>query len=313
MKQTRVGVVGVGSLGQHHARIYAELEEAELVGVVDIREDRRKEIAERYQCAAFGDFADLIGKVDAISLAVPTESHAAIGASMLEEGIHVLVEKPICSTLEEADQLIAAAEKGSTLLQVGQTERFNPVVSAVLSLVKAPGFFEAHRLGVFVPRSLDIDVVLDLMIHDLDLVLYLVGERVRDIRAVGIPVLTPRVDIANVRLEFESGCVANLTASRVSREKVRKLRMFQAHDYISIDFSGQNVEVFSLQSDGAQKKIIEKSPEVAHAEPLKRELTAFLESIEGQASSLCCTGREGKQALELALKILGQMHTRTEE
>ncbi|HXK60081.1 MAG TPA: Gfo/Idh/MocA family oxidoreductase [Acidobacteriota bacterium] len=304
----KVAVVGVGALGSHHARIYQQLPNLELVGVVDILPDRAQEVAARYGCAAYTDFRCIIGKVDAISLAVPTERHADIGVECLGAGIHVLVEKPIASSLAGAQELVAAAARNGRILQVGQSERFNPALQAVIPFLKRPLFFEAHRLGVFVPRSLDIDVVLDLMIHDLDLVLRLSGSRVREIRAVGIPVLTPRIDIANARLELENGCVANVTASRVSREKVRKFRFFQPHDYVSLDFFQQEVEMYSLIDGPSGKRVEERTLTITKGEPLKLEIEAFLRQVRGESlpgdDFSICTGEQGKEALELALKIL---------
>ncbi|MEE8349286.1 MAG: Gfo/Idh/MocA family oxidoreductase [Acidobacteriota bacterium] len=305
--RAKVAVVGVGALGEHHTRIYAELPEAELVSVVDLDDNRLRALSQRYQCEAFQNFEDIFGSVQAVSLAVPTQQHAQIGVEFLKRGVHVLVEKPIASTLQEADALIQAQKEGDAILQVGHSERFNPAFLAIRERVTQPRFFEAHRLGVFVPRSLDVDVVLDLMIHDLDLILHLVDSPIREIRAVGIPVITPKTDIANARLEFENGCVANVTASRVSREKVRKLRFFQPHEYVSLDFYKQDVEMVSLRNEPQQRSIAAANPEVLPEEPLKLELQAFLSTIkEGPSpsqASVICTGQEGKCALELALEI----------
>lgn len=298
-----VAVVGVGALGEHHARIYAQLADAKLVAVVDSKEERARGIASLYNCKAGTDYREIIGEVEAISLAVPTRDHAAIGQEFLSRGVHVLVEKPISNSLEGAELLIEGRERSRALLQVGHSERFNPAFQAVRPYIAEPQFFEAHRLGVFVPRSLDIDVVLDLMIHDLDLIVQLVKEEVREIRAVGIPVLTNRVDIANARLEFENGCVANVTASRVSNEKIRKLRFFQPHDYISVDFHNQQVAMYSLVDADSKKKIMHRQLEVERNEPLKLELEAFLRKVRGLPAE-GCSGEEGKAALELALQIL---------
>ncbi|MFZ0428444.1 MAG: Gfo/Idh/MocA family oxidoreductase [Acidobacteriota bacterium] len=300
----RVGVVGVGSLGRHHARVLAGLEGVDLVGVADIRPERARAVAAEYGCREWTDYRDLLGEVEAVSLAVPTEEHVAIGVDVLERGLHLLVEKPIAASLEGADRLIEAAGRGSRILHVGHVERFNPVLQAVLPHVRRPQFFEAHRLGVFVPRSLDVDVVLDLMIHDLDLVLWLTGRAVRDIRAVGIPVLTPRVDIANARLELDDGCVANLTASRVSRERVRKLRFFQPHDYVSLDFHGKTLEMYSLEERDGARVILERTPEVTAVEPLEAELRAFVAAVSGGEAPCSCTGEGGREALALALQVV---------
>ncbi|MEJ2078476.1 MAG: Gfo/Idh/MocA family oxidoreductase [Acidobacteriota bacterium] len=302
----RVGVIGVGSLGRHHARILAGLEGVELVGVADSRLERAETVADAHGCEAFGDYRKLLERVEAVTLAVPTEDHVEVGLVALERGIHLLVEKPIASELEGADRLIETAARKSRVLQVGHVERFNPVLQAVLPHLKRPQFFEAHRLGVFVPRSLDVDVVLDLMIHDLDLVLWLTGREIRDIRAVGIPVLTPRVDIANARIEFDDGCVANLTASRVSRERVRKLRFFQAHDYVSLDFHGKTLEMYSLEERDGVREIIERTPDITPVEPLEAELAAFMSEICGGKPSSACSGEAGRAALAVALEVVEQ-------
>ena len=302
MKEVKVGVIGVGSLGQHHARIYSELEGASLVGVADTDKDRADTVGSRLGCRSFTDYSELLEQVEAVSLAVPTEQHAEIGTEILRRSVHVLIEKPIASNLSEADQLLEMSERTQSILQVGHTERFNPVVKSVLPYVTRPQFFEAHRLGVFVARSLDIDVVLDLMIHDLDLVLSLTRQPIGEIRAVGIPVLTPRVDIANVRIEFEDGCVANLTASRVSKERVRKLRFFQPNDYISLDLHKKSVEVFSLVESDGERKIVERKPVLEEGEPLGYELEAFLSAVRGDPSSVSCTGEEGRRSHEAALR-----------
>ncbi len=302
----KTAVVGVGALGGHHARIHAELTEAELVAAVDIRPERAEAMASRFGCQACTDYRDVIGQVDAVSLAVPTSEHARIGSELLRAGVHVLVEKPMAQDLAGADALIDAAAAASAVLQVGHSERFNPAVRAVRPLVRSPRFFEAHRLGVFVPRSLDIDVVLDLMIHDLDLILDWVAAPLAEIRAVGIPILTPRIDIANARLEFEDGCVANVTASRVSSEKVRKLRFFQLHDYVSIDFQARDAQMFSLLEEGDQRRISRRQFQIEPAEPLEGEIRAFLAAVRGEPEGweLACTGQQGKRVLQVALELL---------
>lgn len=304
MKKTRVAVIGVGSLGQYHARNYAELPEAELVAVVDSDGDRAMQIADLCQCQALTDYREVTDQVEAVSVVTPTNLHSSVGSFFLSRGVHVLVEKPITSNLADADALIDAADRRGVVLHVGHSERFNPALSAVRPLITTPQFFEAHRLGVFVPRSLDVDVVLDLMIHDLDMILHLTSSTVSQIHAVGIPVLTPRVDIANARLEFENGCVANLTASRVSKEKIRKLRFFQQNDYISIDFHKQAVEMYSLVPDAPQPRIAERSLRIKRGESLRRELEGFLGVVNGRPEPIACTGAEAKKSLGLALEIL---------
>jgi predicted dehydrogenase len=306
----KVAVVGVGALGSHHARIHAGSPESDLVAVVDNRPDRARETAAAYGCKAITDYREVLGQVEAVSLAVPTELHGEIGSELLSHGIHVLVEKPMAASLQEADRLMQARKSGGAILQVGHSERFNPALAAVAGYVTNPGFFEAHRLGVFVPRSLDIDVVLDLMIHDLDLILRLVPSRVKEIKAVGIPVLTHRIDIANARLEFDNGCVANVTASRVSNEKVRKLRFFQPHDYVSVDFFKQEVEMYSLVESGAGKAIVQRQVEIVRGEPLRLEIEAFLRAVRGGEEGKGippCSPEEGKRVLSLALEILERL------
>ena len=306
----RVGVVGVGVLGSHHTRIYSSLPEVELVGVVDPIRERRQELASRYDCRSWPDHGALLDRVDAVSVAVPTSLHAAVALPFLKRGIHVLVEKPIAEDLESA--LCMVDEAAGTVLHVGHSERFNPAVLAIQPFIKTPRFFEVHRLSVLTPRSLDVDVVLDLMIHDLDLITRMVRSPISEIRAVGIPVLTPRIDIANTRLEFEDGCVANLTSSRVSKQKMRKLRFFQADDYISLDLDRQVAEVSSMVEVSGTRRIVNRSPEVVREEPLKMEIMAFLEEIGSKhgrkpGTRLGCSGGEGARVLELALEILDRM------
>ncbi len=293
---SKIAVIGVGHLGKQHARLYAEL--GHLAGVVDILESRVNEVASLYNTTAYTGYRDLFGKVDAVSLAVPTTHHAVIGVDLLEHGIDVLVEKPIASSREEADALIKAARKNDRILQVGHVERFNPVVRAAREVATRPQFFEIHRLAAFSPRSLDIDVVLDLMIHDIDIVLSLVPAAVREIRAVGIPVLSQKADIANARVEFTDGCVANFTASRVSFEKTRKLRFFQPHDYISVDYASQTGIMISLRMGAVKETKLEPPSE----EPLKLELASFIECVTQRRTPLV-TGEDGLRALDLGMRI----------
>jgi predicted dehydrogenase len=300
VNKVRVGVVGVGALGQHHARIYSQLQETELVGVVDTRPGRADEIAGPLSTAAYQDYTELFGKVDAVSIATPTTLHARIGVDFLNQGIAVLVEKPISHTLEDAQKLIDAAAANGRVLQIGHLERFNPAIQAVRKIVDQPRFFEAHRMGLFSPRSLDIDVILDLMIHDLDIITLLVPEEPIHIDAVGIAILSKRIDIANARLQFPNGCVANVTASRVSMEKIRKLRFFQTRAYVSVDYTRQDVSVYQL--DGSAQ-IVSQKLTPAHREPLELELRSFIEAVQDRGPILC-TGAEGKKTLALALQIL---------
>jgi predicted dehydrogenase len=302
----RAAVVGVGSLGRHHARVYGELEGVELVAVCDVKADRAAEIAAQYGCEALTDHRELIGRVDAASVAVPTVVHAAVGCGLLEAGIACLVEKPIAPSLEEADRIVEAARAGGALLQVGHIERFNPAVAAVRTIAGTPRFIECHRLAAFTPRSLDIDVVMDLMIHDIDVILSLVQAEVIEINAAGIGILTPRVDIANARIEFADGCIANVTASRVSTERVRKLRFFQPNDYISIDYAEQEVAVVSLLPPGPgeeRPQIASRQLEVERGEPLKAELSSFLGAVRGEHPPLV-TGEDGRRALHVAVQVL---------
>jgi predicted dehydrogenase len=308
----RVGVIGVGSLGQHHVRIYSQMPDAELVGICDANQARAGEIATRYQTRLLEKLDDFFGRVDAVSLAVPTIDHAAMGVRLLEEGIDVLVEKPIATSVEEADALIESARLHQRILQVGHIERFNPAVTAARRILTDPKFFEIHRLSLFTPRSLDIDVVLDLMIHDLDILLSFVDAEVADIRAVGLPILTPRVDIANVRIEFTNGCVANLTASRVSTEKVRKLRFFQPNEYVSIDYTRQEMLVLKLRkSETGELNIDGDRLSEPPQEPLKLELESFLSAVRNRTTPEV-SGEDGQRALKVAHEIVKkiEMHSR---
>jgi predicted dehydrogenase len=307
MDKVRVGVVGVGALGQHHARVYASLPGASLVGVVDTLPGRAEEIAGPLGTKVFSRHEELFGKIDAVSIATPTILHAKIGEQFLKQGIHVLVEKPIAHTMEAADQLILAARENGRMLQVGHLERFNPAVIELRKMVTKPRFFEAHRMGLFSPRSLDIDVILDLMIHDLDIISLLVPSPVAHLTAVGIAILTNRIDIANTRIQFADGCVANITASRVSMEKIRKLRLFQKQEYISLDYTRQDVSVFSLKHKAGQgiPEIVSRRLTPEKKEPLQLELSSFLSAVHGLAP-VECSGEDGRKALALALQILAQ-------
>jgi predicted dehydrogenase len=303
----RVAVVGVGHLGKHHARILSALPDVRLVAVVDTNRPRAVEIAAAYQTKPLFDARELAGEVDAVTVAVPTELHREIALPFLKAGVPVLVEKPMARSLAEADEMIAAAAASGVPLGVGQTERFNPAVAAAMPLLRDPRFIEVHRLGTFPERSLDIDVVFDLMIHDLDVVLSLVGGPVESIEAVGVPVLTGRVDIANARLRFAGGCIANLTASRISRERVRKIRFFQPAAYLSIDYAAQKLEVWRLtRTDGAMPTIQGGELPVENQEPLLRELADFVEAVQTGRAPLV-DGIQGRRALELATQITEKM------
>jgi predicted dehydrogenase len=307
----RTAVIGVGHLGKQHARIHALLNEegiTDFTVVCDLNEQTARAIAEERKVEWNTEWRQLIGSVDAVSLAVPTESHCEIACGLLEAGIHVLVEKPIARTLAEADQMIAAAAKRGAVLQVGHAERFNPALVALRPHVRNPVYFEIHRVGEFTARSLDIDVVLDLMIHDLDIVQWLVGPdvEVTELHAVGIPILTEKVDAANARLEFASGAVANITVSRVGTERIRKMRFFQPHDYIAVDYATKRASISSLSppaASGAWPGVQIKNLDIVDVEPLRAEIHAFIEAArDGLPSPV--SGLEGRTALGLAIRAL---------
>ncbi len=307
----RVAVIGVGHLGRHHARILSELPGARLTAVVDTIEERARAAAEPSGAEALTDYRALQNSVDAVTIAVPTELHREIAQPFLERGVPVLVEKPMARSLAEADDLLQAARRSNAIFAVGHTERYNPAIAAILPLVSRPRFIEVHRLGAFPDRSLDIDVVFDLMIHDLDVILSLVQSPVSAIEAVGVPVLTTRYDIANARLRFEDGCIANITASRISRERVRKIRFFQQDAYISIDYAAQKVEGYRLvRRDGARPDIQGGQLPVQREEPLKRELADFVGAVRDRRAPLV-TGDDGRRALALAQAIAEKMESVT--
>jgi predicted dehydrogenase len=310
-------VVGVGVFGRNHARVYKELEQqgeaVRLVGVVDPQLDRADAVASEFGCRAFGSVGQMLtthSEVKAASVAAPTVHHLEVARALMAEGVDVLIEKPLAATLDEADELVDLATKYKRVVQVGHLERFNPAVRATVPLLNHPMFFEVHRMSVFTPRSLDVDVVLDLMIHDLDIVLSFVNSPVKEVRAVGLPILSSKVDIANVRLEFDSGCVANFTASRVSTERVRKLRFFQPQQYISVDYGRQEVLVFAVGESGlgnstpsVNPQIKVAKPAVAAEEPLHAELKSFLHAV-AERSKPVVPVEEGRRALGLALEIV---------
>ncbi len=305
----KIAVIGVGHLGRHHARLLAGLDGAQLTAVVDVDAERAAAAAGDSGARVLSDYRDLFGNVDAVTVAVPTERHRDIALPFLERGISVLVEKPITRTVEEADALIAAAKASGATLAAGHTERYNPAVAAVMPLVSTPRFIEVHRLGVFPDRSLDIDVVFDLMIHDLDIILAIVKAEVTAIEAVGVPVLTDKFDIANARLRFATGCIANVTTSRISKERVRKIRFFQPDAYISIDYAEQEVEGYRLKRREGQRPEIQggKLP-VVREEPLKRELADFVQAVRDKRAPLV-SGEDGRRALALAQAIADKMET----
>ncbi len=286
------------------------MDDVELVGVVDVKAERAADVAGRVGAPAFTDIRDVLGFVDAVSIAVPTESHVEVALPFVDRGIAVLAEKPLAPTVADADRLIDAAGRRGVVLAAGHTERFNPAVAAALPLVSAPRFVEVHRLGTVPDRSLDIDVIFDLMIHDLDLLLASVQSPVASIEAVGVHVLTPRTDIANVRLRFASGCIANLTASRIGRERVRKARFFQHDSYVSIDFAAQEAEVYRLVRGNGRPVIEGGKLAVARDEPLRRELADFVDAVR-TARAPAVPAQAGRDALLLATQIADMMESTT--
>ncbi len=303
-KLIRVAVVGAGEFGRNHVRVWRETQGAELVGIVDTNADRAHKVAAEFGVRVLPGLEALAAeKVEAVSLAVPTKVHARIGCQLLEAGHDVLVEKPIAASLAEADELIASAKRAGRILQIGHVERFNPAVVAVYKIVARPMFFEVHRMGIFTPRSLDIDVVYDVMIHDLDILLSLVNAPVEDLKAVGIPVITDKVDIAHARLEFANGTVANLTASRVSTERVRKMRFFQEHEYVSLDFTRQDVLRVRVQPGSPMPEIGFEKVTTTPEEPLQAELHSFLDCVRSRKAPVV-DGVAGRRALELADRVM---------
>jgi predicted dehydrogenase len=303
MKDLRLAVVGVGHLGRHHARVASSLAGFRVVGVHDHHPGRAAEVAGEFSLPVLSDFDEVAREAEAVVVATPTVTHAEVSRFFLDRGLHVLVEKPMTANLAEADDLVARARKASRVLQVGHVERYNPAIEAALSLVVSPRFIEVHRLGVFTARSLDVDVVLDLMIHDLQIVSAFVGRPVREIRAAGVPVLTPKLDIANARLEFDGGCVANLTASRVSAEKVRKCRVFAPSIYVSIDMQAQSVSAVRLVREGRWAEILPVPVPVSREEPLARELADFRRAVVDGTRPLV-SGEDGRDALALAERVV---------
>ena len=314
---TRVGVIGAGGLGQHHVRIMGELDEAQLVGFYEARPERAAEIAQALGARGFASLEELLAEVDAVTIVVPTPAHYEVAKAALERGVHVLVEKPITTTLAQADELLALAKKKGALVQIGHVERFNRAIRAAIPYVDSPKFIESDRLAPFNPRGSDVAVVLDLMIHDIDLLLTLVGASVTSLSAVGVGVLTPSVDIANARLEFSTGAVANITASRVSRERMRKIRLFQQSGYLSLDLGAGSGEFFRLRRDVdlaelakgplALEAFVERIPlEAPEGEPLRLEFQSFLAAVQGRAP-VPVTGEDGRAALAVALQIVREI------
>lgn len=298
----RIGVIGVGYLGCQHARILSSISECRLTCVVDIDKEKADRVAKEYNTIPIYNWKDAIPLIDLAVVATPTLTHFEISKGLIEKGKHVLVEKPITEKIEEAEELVDCARKTGMLLQVGHVERFNPALREARKIIENPRFIEVHRLGTFSHRSIDIDVVLDLMIHDIDIVLDIVRSEPSEMKSAGAKVLTSKIDIANSRIEFNSGCVANLTASRVYGRKVRKLRIFQPFKYISVDYKDQEVKVYSLQDFSIKEEVLQ----IEKAEPLRIELLNFLKSVNGKGGK-GVTGEEGLKALRLAHKILNEM------
>jgi len=297
-QKVKVGVVGVGAIGRNHARIYSELESADLLGIYDANPETAQSIASEFGTVAIESIDELVGLVDAASVSTPTVTHLDIGRQFLSKGKHVLVEKPISDSVDDARELIDLAQQNGCVLQVGHIERFNPVMSQLEKHLDTPKFIESHRLSPFPNRSIDIGVVLDLMIHDLEIILHLVKSPIETIDVVGIPVLTRREDIANARIRFENGCVANITASRISPERMRKIRVFQSDAYLSLDYQDQSGWIY--RKDGME--IAREEVQVEKDEPLKCELASFVDcAAKGEQPRV--SGQQGAAALDVALEI----------
>lgn len=320
MAPIRIAVAGAGVFGRNHLRVLNEVPGAELAGVFDTDSTRAAEAAAKFNTRVLASLTEFRETADAAIVAVPTRTHADVGCALLESGLDVLVEKPIAPDLASAQRLMDAADRSGRILQVGHLERFNPAVEALEQIVNQPLFFEIHRLSVFSPRSLDIDVVLDLMIHDIEVLLGLTGSMPQDVRAAGLSILSDKVDIANVRLAFDGGCVANLTASRVSTERVRKIRLFQPHQYISLDYQKQEAVAYTVSEGtggflampvpGGRHIAFEPLP-VTKGEPLKCEIAAFLDCVRTRRTPRV-DGRQATRALEVALNILAKIEEHLE-
>lgn len=323
MKQTTIGVIGVGHLGSLHAKMYAEIASACFVGLYDVDEKKRNEIASKYKVKSFSSLEEMLAEVDAVSIATVTTTHFEVAKKAISAGKHVLVEKPITSTLAEADELIALAKQKGVLIQVGHIERFNPAILSLDSYQLKPMFIESHRLAQFNPRGTDVAVVLDLMIHDIDIILSLVNSPVKQIDASGVAVVSDTPDIANARLQFQNGCVANVTASRISQKKMRKMRLFQHNAYIAIDFQQGTADVFRLGKEGEgsiwstmllgkigegkkKRSIIYEQPEIKKINALKYELESFISAVQNNTRPIV-NGEDGRHALEVAQEIMNKI------
>ena len=305
----KTGVVGIGALGQHHVRKYAAIPASDLIGLVDIDQKRANELAAELNCRVFPDLESFAAEVEAASVAVPTHLHHAVAGQLIDAGLHLLIEKPIAASTAEAEDLVNRAAERELILQVGHIERFNPVLSAVEAMETAPRFIEASRLANFPaprdglpPRGTEVNVVLDLMIHDLEVILHIVRSPVKDVRAVGLPVLTPSEDIANVRLAFENGCVANVTASRISAERMRKIRLFYDHAYVSLDYQEQAGEIARI----AEGQISRETIPIERGDALTRELSSFVDCVVRRQEPVV-SGRAASEALQLAVEITARL------
>jgi predicted dehydrogenase len=308
-KKIKVGVVGIGHLGNYHLQKYSKLENCEIVAVADPLIERARKAADIYQCAAFSDHLALISQIDAVSITAPTGEHHRLAMDFLNAGIDVLIEKPICETLAQADELIELARKNNLLVQVGLVERFNPAIMALGQVIGKPMFIESHRLHPFFERGTDVDVILDLMIHDLDIILKFVDSPLTSVEAVGIPVLSSKIDISNVRLSFASGCVANITASRISAKTMQKIRFFGAEGYHSVDCRKR--EILSLgkkKNDAGQIEIYQNNVEVGSHDPLEEEIRSFLDAVINRTRPVI-SGEDARKSLELAIDIIQKMKT----
>jgi len=294
----RVGVIGVGSIGHHHARIYSGLEGVRLVGIVDIDSRQAQEVASKYNCKAYKNYTEIINSVDAVSIAAPTTLHHRISMDFLKHDRDILVEKPITFTMHEADEIIAEAEKRGLILQVGHLERFNAGVSVISSMVDGPQFIESRRLSPFSGRGADVDVTLDLMIHDIDIILSLVNSDISDLRATGAKVLTENIDIAHAWIEFRNGCIAEAVTSRIADEKVRELKIFQHNAFLSLDYQTQEVSCYKKLDGGVGKEV----KRAEKKEPLKEQLISFVECVRKRSRPVV-SGHEGREALKVALKV----------
>lgn len=307
MEKVRIGVVGIGHLGQFHLQKYAKLENCEIVGASDVLEERAANAAALYGCQAMTDCRKMIGSVDAVSIAVPTQCHHAVAKAFLKAGVHVLLEKPIAETLAQADELIALADKSRLVFQIGFVERFNPAVVALREVIGRPLFIESHRLHPFFERGTDVDVILDLMVHDLDIILHFVNSPLQDVDAVGTAVLSDKVDIANARLRFQNGCAANITASRISIKTMQKVRFFGLEGYHAVDFAKRDLlSLQRLKGPQGQIEIVQNHVEIIQKDPLEEEIRSFIDAVV-QGTPSVVPGREGRRALDVALRILDEI------